>query len=219
MFDVIILMAGTGQRAKLEYNKVFYQLMGKEVYQYSVDVFMSHEKCRNIILVVNENDLDRLESFGTNVIITKGGRTRMESVYCGLKHVQSEYVFIHDAARPNINSFLIDKLYQDVFAYDAAALAVKSTNAIKTVQDFRIEKTLNRSNLIEMQTPQAIKTSIYKEALQKAIDDGVNAYDDMEVVLLYTTVKPVYTNSSYSNIKITNEIDFKIMEVIMKEKI
>lgn len=219
MYDAIILLAGKGERAKLDYNKAFYILGDKPIYQYSLDLFLSDPRCNNVILVINQLDKDKFGILPDNVITTYGGKTRMESVYCGLSHVTSDYVLIHDAARPNINMDLINNLLIDVYTYNATALAVKVVDAIKEVNLNHIKKTLKRDELIQMQTPQAVKSSIYKEALKKAIDDGVSVYDDMEVVELYTDITPVYTNGSYSNIKVTNKIDFKIMEVIMREKL
>lgn len=219
MFDAIILMAGVGQRAELGYNKVFYHLFGKPIYQYSLEVFLNHKECNKVILVVNDNDISKININNPNIIITIGGPTRIDSVYNGLKQVNSPYVLIHDGARPNIDLKLVDNLYRDVKKNNAASLAVKVVNAIKLVNDNFIDKSLNRNNLIEMQTPQAINTSIYKNALEKAIKEGISVYDDMDVVLRYTDLKPVYTLGSHSNIKVTNNIDLKIIELIMKEKV
>ena len=49
MFDCILLMAGSGTRTSLNYNKIKYLINGKPLYQYSLEKFMDINECDNII--------------------------------------------------------------------------------------------------------------------------------------------------------------------------
>ena len=56
MFDCLLLMAGSGTRTSLSYNKIEYQINKKPLYQYSLDKFLSMQECNKVILVVKENE-------------------------------------------------------------------------------------------------------------------------------------------------------------------
>lgn len=217
MFDVIIVMAGSGQRTNLGYNKAFYKINDKPVFLYSIEKFRKFNNCNQIILVVNPQEIQEVKKYVSNVTIVSGGATRLESVYNGTKEVKSEYVLIHDAARPNILISDIKKVLDTLKTYDACALAVKPSNTIKEIKDEMIVRTLNRDSLVEVQTPQAFKSELYLEAINKAINDDKVIYDDLQIMEKYGNKVAKLVYGSYSNIKITNPIDLKIIEIMMKE--
>lgn len=217
MFDAIIVMAGSGQRANLKYNKAFYEIFGKPVFMYSVEKFRSIRQCANIILVVNEKEIEDVKKYIKDEIIVIGGKTRLESVYNGTQKVLSDFVLVHDAARPNVKIEDIIKVYETLKDYDASALGVKPSNTIKEISGSLFKKTLNRDELVEVQTPQGFKSKIYINAIKKAINDDAIIYDDIQILEKYENISAKLVLGSYSNIKITNPIDFHIIELLMRE--
>lgn len=199
MYTAIILMAGKGLRTTLSTNKTNLMLNHKPVYKHSLDLFQSLGF--NVVLVINKNDEDFIRRQTPNINYTYGGKTRGDSVYNGLKLVNSKYVFIHDGARPFINREMVLKIKDLLLNYDAV---LTSKNIFNTIYD----KTLNvidRDNLLQAETPQAFLTEKIKEAYsnkqQKNYTDDISVYKDYfnDEIGLYI--------HDYKNDKITDKKD------------
>ena len=218
MFDVIILMAGQGERTNLNYNKVFYPLDNIPIYQYSLKAFLSIPTCQNIILVVHPDEIDLVSKHQDDrILVTTGGETRQDSVSKGMELVTSEYVLIHDGARPNIKISDIISVYEATKVNKASVLAIPVTNTIKVSDNKYCIKTLDRKSLWAMQTPQGVKTHEFKEALNKAESENYVGTDDVELMEKYQNIPAKIVIGKPSNLKVTTEIDFKIIELLMKE--
>ena len=102
MYSAIILCAGSGKRTGLGYNKMFYQLQGETVYEKTVNVFLHDKRCEEIIIVCKKEEQSHFKKLLNKKCMkfVEGGKERQDSVYEGLKHVTSDYVMIHDGARP-----------------------------------------------------------------------------------------------------------------------
>ena len=107
MISVILLMAGSGTRMKIQDNKVFLPLNEKMIFQYSLDLFLKLN-CE-VICVIRPEDEEKLSQYYSKVKIVYGGQTRQMSVYNGLKIARYESVLIHDAARPFISEDIIQE--------------------------------------------------------------------------------------------------------------
>lgn len=202
-YDVIIVAAGKGKRANLGYNKVFFKMENnKTVLENSASLFIEDPDCSKIIIVTEEDKVFKNDK----VLITKGGEQRPDSVNNGLLLSESEYVFIHDGARPFLTKQDLEKLKQEVVKSDAAILAKKAIDTVKYVKDGIIQETLDRNNIYLALTPQAFKTKLLKEAYENV--DVASCTDDASVVEKYNhSVKIV--EGDPSNIKLTNTDDFK----------
>ena len=100
----IILMAGSGERSHLDYNKVLYNYLGKPLFIHSLDAFYHHPKIDEVFLVINKQDEENikkmLDSYD-NIVIVYGGKTRNESLKNALEKMGHE-VYIVTA---NLESF------------------------------------------------------------------------------------------------------------------
>lgn len=203
-YDVVIVASGKGERAKLGFNKVFFVMKnGKTVLENAAKNFVDDEDCKNIIIVTNEPEKvfknEKIQTVG-------GGKLRANSVYNGLLLCESEYVFIHDGARPFVSKEDIDKLKEEVVSSDGAILAKKVTDTVKLCKDGKVVETLNRDNIYLAMTPQAFKTNLIKEAYGTL--DVSDCTDDASVFEKFNhTVKIV--EGKEDNIKLTLESDFK----------
>lgn len=203
-YDVVIVASGKGERAKLGYNKVFYVMKNnKTVLENAASVFVNDEDCKKIVIVTNDED----KVFkNEKVEIVGGGKKRANSVYNGLKKCESEYVMIHDGARPYLLKEDVDKLKKELVSNDGVILAKKVTDTVKLVRDLKVVETLDRENIYLALTPQAFKTSLIKEAYETL--DVSDATDDANVFEKFNhTVKVIEGDAS--NIKLTLESDFK----------
>lgn len=216
MFDCILLMAGSGKRANLGYNKIKYSINNKAIYEYSLDLFLKIDEVKNIILVVSKEDIDDFKHLENERIkVVTGGKERQDSVLCGLKECSEEIVLIHDAARPNIKPNEVLQVYEEAKINKSSVLAVPCVNAIKEVEDGYVNKSIDRKLVWCMQTPQGVNRKLMIEALEK-IDYLI--YDDVQALEIVFGIKAKIVNGRQENIKVTNQVDLKIMEILLGEQ-
>ena len=157
------------------------------------------------------------EGLSKPVSVVPGGKTRAESVLCGLSAAAMPYAAIHDGARPLVTVELIDEVLDAARVYLAAAPAVPVRDTIKVAHDGIVERTPDRCALFAVQTPQVFATDLLKAALQSAIADGATVTDDCSAV--ERLGKEVHlTEGSEENIKITTPVDLVIAEAILQRR-
>ena len=98
----------------------------------------------------------------------------------------------------------------------AAAPAVPVKDTIKASHNGLVERTLDRSELYAVQTPQVFDGDLIRAALQKAVDDGVSLTDDCAAVERLG-MKVALTPGDERNIKLTTPTDLLIGEVLSEE--
>jgi len=137
-------------------------------------------------------------------IVVRGGDTRSASVRAGLATVgDSDYVLVHDAARPLATAQLFARVLDALVAgADAAIPALAITDTIKRVSDGDVVGTVDRENLVTVQTPQGFRL----EALLAAHASGDDATDDAALVEA-NGGRVVTVAGEYGNMKITEPGD------------
>ena len=171
----IVVAAGTGSR--FGGPKQFADLKGRRVVDWAL--VASRSVADGVILVVPPTHLED-DSPAADVVVA-GGATRSESVRAGLGAVPvgADVVVVHDAARP----FAAPALFESVVACvragaDAAIPGVPIADTVKRVIDGRVIGTLDRDELVAVQTPQAFAA----DALRRAHAGGGEATDDAALV-------------------------------------
>ncbi|MDI3310542.1 MAG: 2-C-methyl-D-erythritol 4-phosphate cytidylyltransferase [Thermoanaerobacterium sp.] len=223
--SAIVVAAGKGRRMGTKLNKVFLKLNGKPVLYYTLNVFEKLSELNEIVLVVSNEDIDycRREivdkyNFKKVKRIIAGGMERQESVFNGLKAVDSrcDIVMIHDGARPFIDKATLQKGIEESKVHSAVGIAVPVKDTIKVVDDGNfVVATPDRTYLMAIQTPQIFEYKLIYEAHLKAMEDGFLGTDDTVLVeRLGHKVKLV--EGSYRNIKITTPEDLIISEAFLK---
>ncbi len=213
-YAVLIVAAGRGSRMNLGYNKVFYEVeKGVTVLQKTLTPFLEDERCKQIVVVLNKDDMGKpfKKEYG-RLIRVFGGATRQESVYNGLMAIKEEYVLIHDGARPNIDVAYIDLLLEALSTNDACILAVKSKDTLKEVEDGYVIKTIDRNLIYQAQTPQAFKTQLIIDAHKKAQSLSLQITDDSQAVELTTNTKVKVVYGDEKNIKVTFTSDLDMIK-------
>ncbi len=204
MNTALIVAAGTGSRAQLNQSKVMYQVNKKPLFLYSVETFLSLGF--EIVLVVAKKDINEVRKYvSENIKLVIGGKTRAESVKLGLREVTTSYVYIHDAARPLITKAPILEIEKVLHYHDAVLLAEKMTNALKAIEDNQL-KSLDRSQYILAQTPQAFLTEKIRFAYQRckqSFDDDIALYQ-----AFYPEEKIQVIFNEEPNLKVTYPQDF-----------
>lgn len=222
---VLIAAAGMGKRMNAKINKQYIKIKEKAVIERTIDAFEKSNLIDEMIIVVREDEIKFFEeeilsknNYKTNIKLARGGRERFDSVKNGLNKVSKDMdvVLIHDGARPFIDKKLIENSIQGVIDYNACILGVKVKDTIKSVtEDGFVDKTLKRSTLWSIQTPQ----SFY-------LKDIIKAYEEVELTKDITDDSSVFekwgrsvkiVEGSYNNIKITTQEDLIFAENILKQ--
>lgn len=225
----IVLAAGRGLRFSSKIPKPLVKINSRPIIIYCLQALSKHRYIRDIIVVVNPKNskgiISKIRKYRIAKVsrIVKGGRRRQDSVYHGLKAVDSraELVLIHDVARPFIDKETISKAIREAKRSGAAIAGVPVKATIKEVHcpqstvhsPFIVKKTLNRGNLWEIQTPQVFKKSLILKAYNKF--GNIDVTDDAALAeRLGVRVRVV--RGSYNNIKITTPEDLLIAQAIAR---
>ena len=226
----ILLAAGKGKRLKSRIPKPLVKLNGVPIIGYSLKVLNRHPWVKDIILVVNSANkkavLDLVNKSGFNKVraLVLGGTRRQDSVFNALKKVKAEsgLVLIHDSCRPFIQAQDISELVTRARRFGAAIPGVPVKATVKQVArynaqatSFVVEKTLERKNLWEIQTPQVFERELIRKAYQKF--NRLNVTDDAALIEKIGK-RVVVAYGSYGNIKITTPEDLIIAEAILKSR-
>lgn len=209
-YNAVIVAAGSGTRMGLGYNKVYLTLKdGRTVLDTTVSVFEADPDCTQIIIVTDSREyLSRnSERMHGRITLAAGGATRQESVSNGLKAVITDYVMIHDGARPYLDQASLRRLKEVLETADAALLCVACKDTVKYVKDGVVGGTYPRETLIAAQTPQAFRTELILECMEKAAREGWTGTDDCSLAERYSDVRIIPVEGSYANIKITTPED------------
>ena len=207
--SVIIPAAGSASRAKLNQNKIFFDLGGITVAEKTVAAFSDTENVTEIIIACAECDEERLkELFGSNPLVklVRGGDTRTASVKNALSEASGDITLIHDCARPFVTHNLIYNVIEAAEAHGAAVPVLPFTDTLGFGKEDYITET-KREKLFKVQTPQGFKTELIKKAYA-AISPADSFTDDAGVFCKYIgKVKAVI--GERANEKLTYEEDFK----------
>lgn len=164
----VILAAGSGTRFGRPKHSVL--LADVELWQRSVDTFLAAGIHQIVVVGDVPGGLP-------------GGPRRRDSVAIGLTAVapDTEWVLVHDAARPLLTVELIARVVDRVMVGDVDGVvpAIPVADTIKRVDGESVLETVDRSALVSVQTPQAFRLSVLKDAHGA---DQVDATDDAAMV-------------------------------------
>lgn len=221
---VVIVAAGSGKRMGGQRNKLWLPLAGEPILAHTVRLFATHPNIDEVVLVVSEADhaevMAWISAEKLAVVVTLGGAERQDSVRNGLASLSAncDYVLVHDAARPFVTRKQISDMIKQVQQDQATIMAVPVKDTIKVVgANGLVESTPARESLWAVQTPQAFRMSLLREAHQAAEAAGKLGTDD--AMLVEWLGHPVsIMQGSYENIKITTPDDLWFGEEILRKR-
>jgi len=220
---VIVVAAGSSSRMQGT-NKQLIELGGIPVLIRTLLKFENCQSISNIILVVRSEDLFHIQMLCEKYMITKltdivcGGNSRQESVLKGFSRLADsvDKVLIHDGARPFVDNNIISAVADALDKCSAVTCAVKVKDTIKQVDgDGKVLKTVNRENLVSVQTPQGVKAADYLKAIK---DVDVASFTDDTSIMEAAGYEVFVVDGSYKNIKITTKEDLIIAQGFLSEE-
>ena len=227
----VVLAAGKGLRLKSRISKPLIKIHSQPLIIYSLKTLSKHPDIKDIIAVANRQNLEdicrQIKRYRIDKIkdVVLGGRWRQISVANALRAMDKEtdLVLIHDGVRPFIHKEMVSSAIKAAKIYGAAIVGFPVKATIKEVHNlhqsrakssFIVRKTLNRTNLWEIQTPQVFR----KELILKAYDKFGKIHVTDEAMLVEKLgVKVRVVKGACENIKITTPEDLVLAEAIAKK--
>jgi 2-C-methyl-D-erythritol 4-phosphate cytidylyltransferase len=189
MLSAIIVAAGSGQR--MGFDKLFALLGDKPVIAHTLDAFERTECIDEIILVGRVEQLAKLQELVAEADLKKvrhiiaGGTHRQDSVRAGLDRLgpETDYVAVHDAARPLVMPEQIERAFELAREHGAAALAAPITDTLKRADtDCFVTSAVDRAGLYAMQTPQIFSRKLLVQAYDAVAANKLSITDEVSAV-------------------------------------
>ena len=187
----ILVAAGAGQRLGSPVPKAFVDLTGKSLLLRSLEALQAEPRVSACAVVVPaelrheaESQVQAIRRPGLVLDIVAGGAERQDSVAAGLESLsECDVVVIHDAARALVQPALVSACIDAAAQHGAATAAIPVTDTVKEIDsEGAVVRTLDRSRLCLVQTPQAFRREIIVAAHERARREGLRATDDAALV-------------------------------------
>ncbi|HZU61842.1 MAG TPA: 2-C-methyl-D-erythritol 4-phosphate cytidylyltransferase [Solirubrobacteraceae bacterium] len=216
MAVALIVAAGRGERLGLGQPKALVPVAGRPMLQWSVDALRGVGAVAQIVIALPAEALDQAP---TGTVAVAGGQFRSQSVRAALQAAgPGDPVIVHDAARPLASAQLFQRALSELehSGADAVIAARPVTETIKEAEDATVTRTVDRTRLWAVQTPQVFR----RRALQEALDDAEllpQATDDAWLIEQRGgTVRVI--SSEEPNLKVTTPEDLKLAELLLGER-
>ena len=225
MVTAIVLAGGRSTRMGGGPNKQFIELLGKPLLYYSLAAF---EQCPLIdtIVLVRRSEYTKqaaqiARQFKKVAAFADSGIERQNSVWNGLEKCDpaTEIVAVHDGARPLVTAELIEFTIAAARSFGAGIAATKVVDTIKEANDDKtVIRTVDRTKLWAVQTPQTIRFQLLRKAYAKVFEEKLVVTDEAAAVqLLGHRVDLVET--PFLNLKITMPADLAMVEALLRQRL
>lgn len=219
MVWAVVVAAGRGARAGFAGNKVFQKVAGKTVLTRTLRALENSGAIDGIVLVLAGHEFSEYEKIAESEgrcplvrALAKGGATRAESVYNGLKMVpqEADIVAVHDGARPFVTPEVVRATIESAREFGSGVIATQVVDTIKQADDDgRAVATPDRASLRAVQTPQTFRKEEIFAAYEKAFAAGESATDDASLYERHVgPVRLVTAKGAEKNKKLTLPEDF-----------
>ena len=207
--SIILMAAGTGERMNSDIPKQFIEINGLPIIIHTYKVFQAIKGLKIYIVLPNKG-FDKWNKYISEYIdkdteIIKGGSQRNISVRNGVNAIISDegLVGIHDGVRPFISIDLISKLFDEAEKEGNAIPFTNSVNSMRKI-DGKKNFSVDRSQYVQIQTPQVFKTKLIKDSLNNIKKDN---YTDEASLIEEIGLKINLVKGEIENIKITTNSD------------
>jgi 2-C-methyl-D-erythritol 4-phosphate cytidylyltransferase len=199
-------------------DKVLAPLAGRPVFAYSAAAFAASGVADFYVVVYRDrSQMTALSAFApTPSVLVRGGRERQDSVAAALAVLPGDigYVFIHDCARPLIRPEQLVALHKVVRRRQAVVLAHRVTDTIKEQRPKGLLRTVDRSRLWGMETPQVFAKALIQRAYARVAERRLHVTDDAAAVELLGRPVALLENH-HPNLKLTSPKDLGLLEFLL----
>lgn len=224
----IIPAGGIGKRMNSQKPKQFLTLYDKPILVHTIRTLALTKLIDKFIIptvdMVYTKKIIKSYLEDIDVTICKGGKTRQESIFNGLKEMKKleykhKFVLIHDAVRALVKKETIEAVINKAQESGAAIAAQMVTDTLKlsysNKENVLIKKNVPRDNMWQAQTPQVFETKILLESYQQAKKDHYIGTDSASLVERIG-IEVYLVESPSSNIKITTPDDLELAKIYLE---
>jgi 2-C-methyl-D-erythritol 4-phosphate cytidylyltransferase len=220
-FSAVLLAAGRGRRLKNSVPKAYLELDRRPLLWYSLREFALCAQVSQIVVVIHREDRELFErSLGAKgrsplqtrkrTEIVYGGEQRQDSALAGVLAAAEKYVLLHDAARPLISAELLTRVIEATQVHSAAVPALPITDSLKRIQENEIVESVDREELVRVQTPQGFRKDLILHALQQAHKEKRYFTDEAGALLALLGVRAKIVPGEELNVKVTTPSDLEL---------
>lgn len=224
---VAAIVAAAGSATRMNgLDKQFEEIGEVPVIVHSMLALSKSDWIDEMVIVVKQEDIadlfDLIRVYQIPKVrsVVAGGATRQQSVKIGVNAAseQTQYIAVHDGARPFVSQQVIADAVLDAVRHGAATAAVPVVDTIKMAdEDGKITSTPDRNLMFAVQTPQVFQMEDYREAIESAQKAGKDYTDDCQ--MLEAIGRPVYlSHGDYANVKITTPADLIAAQAMAQEQ-
>ena len=218
---VVVPAAGIGSRMGASCPKQYLPLAGKFLIEHTLERLLAHPRIERVVVALAADD-DFFQTLPVashpRLMTTTGGCERADSVLNGLSLVESEWVLVHDAARPCITHQDIDRLIHAGLAGDGAILGSRVRDTMKRSDAAGyIQKTVDRDQLWHALTPQFFRTTLLRDAIQQGQSQGLPITDEASAMEL-AGWRPLMVEGRADNIKVTRPEDLALAALFLSQQ-
>lgn len=218
----IIVAAGSSRR--MGFDKIFAELNGWPVLYHSLAAFDACNDIEKIVVVTREERIEDVLELVAAAKLQKvvrtipGGPERHLSVWNGLKAPETEssqYVSIHDAARPLVTPRIVSDCLALARAHGAACCASPIPDTVKRAShELIVTDSVERQNLWAMQTPQIFSTPLILQAYASLMAHNELVTDEVSAIQKLGKRVALLPNDDY-NFKITFARDLPLAAQVL----
>jgi 2-C-methyl-D-erythritol 4-phosphate cytidylyltransferase len=220
--SAVIVAAGSSTRAG--FDKLFANIAGRPVMEHAIGAFEKTACVQQIVVVTRPEKVEPAQSIARSFrkvrAVVSGGARRQDSVRAGLGALsgESEFVAVHDAARPLITPAEIERVFAAAQKYGAAVLARPVTDTLKTADAQRfVTGSIDRGNVFAMQTPQVFARATLMAAYGRVEHESLEITDEVSAVQMLG-INVVIVPADEANLKITFAADVPVAEFILQQR-
>lgn len=173
MTALVLVAAGSGQRLGADVPKALVRVAGETLIGHCLNTTARVPAITEVVVVVPASHLEEVAAV-CDAKVVPGGSTRDESVRAGLAALTGdhEFVLIHDAARPFVQPAVFERVMAALFEGAIAVVpAIPVADTIKRVEGGYVVQTVDRSELVAVQTPQGFDLASLRAAHAAQVAD------------------------------------------------
>jgi 2-C-methyl-D-erythritol 4-phosphate cytidylyltransferase len=220
MSVALVVAAGRGERLGSGRPKALVPLAGRPMLEWSLAALRSVPGIEQIVVAL---PADNLEASPPGVTVVAGGEARSNSVREALRASgDGEPVIVHDAARPLAPAELFVRAVAELelSGADAVIAGAPVSDTIKEVDvdGHTVRRTLDRSRLWAVQTPQVFRRAALERALGDAPDELLAAATDDAWLIEQAGGSVRVVDAGTLNIKVTTATDLRLAELLLSDR-
>jgi 2-C-methyl-D-erythritol 4-phosphate cytidylyltransferase len=226
---LVMPAAGAGRRFGADTPKQYAPLEGRTVIEWALAPFLGDPRCARIVVALAPEDQhwSRLP-VRSRAVTAEGGGERSESVRRALASLEAhaapaDWVLVHDAARPCLDSQDLERLVTRLDAHPVGGLlAVRVADTLKRAEDaagaqIAVLGTQERAGLWRALTPQMFRYGALCAALDAAHAAGRSPSDEAQA-LEWSGATPLLVEGAASNLKVTTADDLVLASAILRAR-